>query len=86
LIALGIKAASKRWASLYKGTAFGIVPCDQHTPFRSFDCIIIHHYFAHKINTETVARESLVRSCCFLTLDLIKINILPIAYTLPFAY
>ena len=32
---------SNRWVSLYEGTAFGIVPSNQQTPFRSFDCLIV---------------------------------------------
>ena len=32
---------SKRWVSLYEGTAFGIVPSNQQTPFRSFDFLIV---------------------------------------------
>ena len=83
LIAVGIKAASKRWVSLYEGTAFGIVPVWSTHPI-SF--LRLPHCFAHKIETETVVREPLVRLCCILTLDLIKINFFPIAHTLHFAH
>ena len=32
---------SNRWVSLYEGTAFGIVPSKQQTPFRSFVFLIV---------------------------------------------
>jgi hypothetical protein len=32
---------SKHWVSLYEGTAFGIVPSNQQTPFRSFVFLIV---------------------------------------------